>query len=298
MAKSLWRCRIEFPGKRVPLPDGFAWPLSLADPPTRVIYEDAEHQKAVLDLYFEGKPKPAALERIRAVLAGATGADLPPLAAARLKERDWIAQSQKLARPVRAGRFFIVASHHKGRTPRGAIRLKVEAGLAFGTGRHETTRGCLIALSRLGARFRPGVALDLGCGTGILALAICRLWPRAQLTASDSDPRAVKAARATFALNRAKNIELVEDEGFSHPHLRERPFDLIAANLLADPLIILAGEMRKHCSETGKLVLAGLTAEQEAGVARAYAGRGFRVEEKIVLGKWPTLVMGCDPAGN
>jgi ribosomal protein L11 methyltransferase len=199
--------------------------------------------------------------------------------------------SQKLLAPIRAGRFFVHGAHHRGQPPRGAIALQIEASLAFGTGRHETTRGCLLALDRL-ARERLEVRnpLDLGCGSGILALAIARRFGLAVL-AADNDPQAVAIARENAVINGvAERVRVVRSEGFAAAALRRaRPFDLIVANILSGPLARLAAGFARNLAPGGRAIMSGLLIEQEAGVIAAQRRHGLRLIRRLRLGDWSVL---------
>ncbi|MDP8994594.1 MAG: 50S ribosomal protein L11 methyltransferase, partial [Pseudomonadota bacterium] len=216
-----------------------------------------------------------------------------------LGEADWVALSQRGLEPVRAGRFFIHTRAWRGAAPPGAVAIEIDAGRAFGTGHHETTAGCLAALDRLnesGLSF--GNVLDLGTGTGVLAFATLRLWPLARAAASDADPVAVQVAADNAAANRIVlgsgrgELELIAASGMQHPRLAARaPFDLVLANILAGPLITLAPAVAAAIEPDGRLVLAGLLADQADAVAAAYRRQGMAPAFRIDRGEWPTLVM-------
>ena len=225
----------------------------------------------------------AAGRRLRALAPDAEVAALP--------ERDWVAESLKGLPPVRVGRFWIVGAHVAEPPPASAIALRIEAGPAFGTGQHETTRGCLLALEALakkGRRFSS--PLDLGCGTGVLALAMVRLW-RVPVTASDIDPVAVRETLANARANgMAPWVDGVAAAGLTAPALAGRGrFDLVVANILARPLVRLAADLRAALAPGGALVLSGLLKKQERQVLAAYLPLGFCLRRRIVLGDWSTL---------
>jgi ribosomal protein L11 methyltransferase len=217
----------------------------------------------------------------------------------KIEDRDWVTLSQQGLEPIRAGRFFVHTPQHRDSAPGDAIALEIDAGRAFGTGQHETTGGCLIALSRLKA---GGTAvanlLDLGTGTGLLAFAAMRLWPAARAAASDNDPVAIEVGEENAAINgvrtgRARGqLELVVADGMDHPRLQARaPYDLVIANILAGPLIGLAPSVARAIAPGGRLVLAGLLDHQAAAVARAYRREGLMLTGRVDRGEWPTLVM-------
>ncbi len=237
--------------------------------------------------YFEGRPDDTAL----ALLAAAHGA--PVFSVAPVGTRDWMAQVRAGLTPVHAGRFVVYGSHDAARVPSHLVGLEIEAALAFGTGHHATTQGCLIALDGLA---RQGMVArnvaDIGCGTGVLAMAAARLWP-AQVIASDIDPLAVETARANARANRlGPRLRCRVATGFNHPDLRAAaPFDLIFANILARPLRRLAGDMASHVTPGGMLVLSGLLDRQAAGVEAVYRSYGFARHRLIRRAEWTTLVL-------
>ncbi len=221
--------------------------------------------------------------------------DLPleTLACTPVEERDWVDHATRLRGPVRAGRFFIHGPDERQPMPPGTIPLELEAGLAFGSGEHESTRGCLLALDWLAHRILPARVLDLGTGSGILALAAAHLWPKARVLALDHDPLAVAVARANIRRQGlATHIEVRRGVGVRNPHVRrQRPFDLILANLFAEPLMAMARDLAHSLAPGGRLVLAGLLARQAESVLTAFRRAGLRPLHRVDLGVWPTLVL-------
>lgn len=167
----------------------------------------------------------------------------------------------------------------------------IDTGFAFGTGHHETTKGCLLALDKLAGKITPGAVLDLGCGSGILAFAAKKLWPTAFVFASDNDLEAVRTARQNARKNSVPEIEVFLAEGFDHPGLRETFFDLVIANILTEPLKALAPEMAKRMGKGGLLILSGLFKKQEEKLASAYKAQGFRHTDTVPDKTWPTLIL-------
>lgn len=241
-----------------------------------------------ISVYAEEEDADAVEARIRAT----AGADGPALAIARetLPDIDWVAKSLEGLKPVRAGGFVVHGAHDREELQAGEIAIEIEAGLAFGTGHHGTTAGCLEALARLVPEKRPASALDLGAGSAVLAIAIARLAPIPVL-ATDIDPVAVEVAAGNVALNGvADRVTAVTAEGFDDPVFAERgPFDLIVANILAGPLMALAPEMRRHLAPSGALVLSGILERQRDAVTAAYAAQGFRHVETLHRGDWVTI---------
>ncbi len=249
-----------------------------------------------LDAYFEHEPDAAMLAMLRDLAPSAAGVD--PVVT-KVAEEDWVTLSQQGLEPIRAGRFYVHTPAYRDTVPAGAVALEIDAGRAFGTGQHETTTGCLIALDRLkgtGASFSN--LLDLGTGTGLLAFAAMRLWPLAKAAASDIDPVSIEVTEENAAINGVKlgrgrgQLELVVAAGMEHPRLQARaPYDLIIANILAGPLIDLAPSVAKALAPGGRLLLAGLLDHQAEKVAAAYRRQGLMLGSRIVRGDWPTLVM-------
>ena len=209
----------------------------------------------------------------------------------RLPEIDWVAESLKGLAPVSAGRFFVHGSHDRHRVPAGRIALEIEAAEAFGTGHHGTTAGCLEAIDRLLKRQRYARPLDLGTGTGVLAFALAKAL-RVPVLATDNDPVATRTCRQNAVDNGVRTLIRAETaEGFDHPAIRARaPFDLIVANILAGPLVALAGPLVSSLQAGATVVLSGLLREQESRVAAAYANRGLKLDFRVRKGEWSVLV--------
>lgn len=209
-----------------------------------------------------------------------------------LPDTDWIKLSQEGLPPVRAGRFFVYGAHDEGKVPPGVIPIRIEAGMAFGTGHHETTALCLAAMSDLGKRRRYNNVLDLGCGTGLLAIGAAKLW-RQRVTASDIDPVAVAITRENAAVNGEGPLVTARmADGPTHPDLfRAAPFDLVLANILAGPLTHLAPAIARIVAGGGTLVLSGLLVWQENLVLSYYRPLGFVLRQTRRDGSWSALVL-------
>jgi ribosomal protein L11 methyltransferase len=204
---------------------------------------------------------------------------------------DWVRRSLEGLPPVRAGRFFLHGAHDRAKRRASGISIEIDAGTAFGTGHHGTTAGCLLALDRLLKQGKPARILDVGTGSGVLAIAAARaLYCR--VIASDIDPQAVSVTRANARLNQTANhIHAVEATGLRHPIIRKAaPYDLIFANILARPLLALAGGLAAALAGGGTVVLSGLTRDQRREVAAAYRNRGLIPLPPFYLGNWATLV--------
>ncbi len=207
-----------------------------------------------------------------------------------LADADWLAMALSGLPPVRAGRFFIFGVHDRGRTPVNAVNLRIEAGAAFGTGHHGTTVGCLLAYDRLLRAQKFARVLDVGTGTGVLAIAAARTGSR-RVAGSDIDPVSVRIARENAGLNRAK-ARFVHAAGLTHPALRAvRPADLVFANILARPLMNLAHDIGGALRPGGLVILSGLLRSQERAVRAAYLAKGFILVRRLHRDAWATLVM-------
>ena len=242
--------------------------------------------------YFLEPPDAVVLD----VLALAFGAR--PFALSELPEIDWVAKVKRELSPVETTRYFVYGSHDEDRVAAaeagGKIALLIEATVAFGTGHHGTTLGCLRAYERLhDAGFRPAKVVDIGCGTAVLAMAAAKVLPDSLIIASDIDEVAVDVAEANVSVNGlAGRIACLEAAGFAHPMLaKSAPYDLIFANILKGPLIDLAPDMARHCAPHGKVILSGLLVVQAAAVTAAYVACGFTPEAREDLGEWSALVL-------
>jgi len=209
-----------------------------------------------------------------------------------LPDSDWIKLSQEGLPPVRAGRFFVYGAHDAGAAPRGVIGIRIEAGMAFGTGHHETTALCLTAMSDLAKRRRFDNVLDLGCGTGVLAIAAAKLWHSCVL-ASDIDLTATSVARENARDNgEHTHVGIATAEGLFHPAIaRCAPFDLIVANILAAPLTQLAPQLARVLALRGTAILSGLLTWQENLVLSFYRPHGIVLRARLRDGPWSALVL-------
>ena len=243
-----------------------------------------------VEAYFEqGEPA-----ELTALLRDQIGADAfgAPLNVEALPETEWIAAGLDALPPVAAGRFLLHGSHHRDRVPAGCVTIEIEAGLAFGTGHHATTAGCLAVLDRLLQARRFANPLDLGTGSGVLAIAIAKVLRRPVL-AGDIDPVAAKVAAANAAKNGVGGlVRVVTAAGIRHPAMRARaPFDLAVANILAEPLVRLAPELAPLIARNGILVLSGLLPQQRGRVTAAYAAQGVTLLSARIFGGWSMLIL-------
>lgn len=237
--------------------------------------------------YFLEKPDDTEL----ALLAAAFGAT--PFLVSEVPETDWVAHVRRDLHPIEAGRFFIYGAHDADKVPEGVEPLLIEAAMAFGTGHHGTTQGCLLALDKLATEGFVGKNVaDIGCGTAVLAMAAARIWPETVL-ASDIDEVAVEVAQANVDANGLTGrVTCVEAAGFDHPALAEAaPFDLVFANILKGPLVALAPDMAAALQPGGYAILSGLLNEQAEEVIEVYARSGINLTHRESIGDWTTLTL-------
>lgn len=241
-----------------------------------------------LEAYFDEAPDPGAVAALTAALG-----DLAAPALEELPDIDWVAEALEGLGVVRCGRFVLHGVHDADKLPgeEGDIPVRIDANQAFGTGHHPTTAGCLALLDRF-AGFAPKSILDLGCGSAVLAIAAAKLWER-DVLASDIDETSVAIAAENAALNGVGDrVTTLAAAGFDHGAIAAAaPFDFVFANILAGPLAELAPAMGEHVRKNGRVMLAGLMAEQEDRVAAAYESAGFRLINRLDQPTWPVLLL-------
>lgn len=238
--------------------------------------------------YFLEPPASATLDML------AIAFDARAFAVSEVPDIDWVAKVRRELSPVEAGRFFVFGAHDRDQVPPGRIALEIEATVAFGTGHHGTTLGCLRALDRLLAQGQsPRNVADIGCGTAVLAMAAAASLPDARVIASDIDEVAVEVAVVNVGVNGlAGRVRCVEAAGFDHPQLAAAaPFDLVFANILKGPLIDLAPAMARHTGMGGTVILSGLLVTQADAIIAAYHSAGFNLKSQEDLAEWSTLVL-------
>lgn len=235
--------------------------------------------------YFTEAPDETAL----LILSTALGAKA--FTVSELPETDWVAHVRRELAPVEAGRFFVYGSHDADKVPVGKHALLIEAAMAFGTGHHGTTLGCLQALDRLADDgFHGKRVVDIGCGTAVLAMAAAAIWPEAAL-ASDIDAQAVEVAEANLRANDMQSrVGVVEAAGFDHAALTG-PFDLIFANILKGPLVALAPDLTARLEDGGFAILSGILNEQADDVVAVYTQLGNSLAHRAEIGDWTTLTL-------
>ncbi len=262
--------------------------LAGPEPLAVTLFED-KPPAHVVEAYYDIEP---VLVTIADALA-TVGSGLGNPTLEKVPDENWVALSQASLPPVAAGRFIVQGSHDRRRLAMRRHAIEIEAGEAFGTGHNATTALCLEAIDRLARRSRPARVVDLGCGTGVLAIAAARGFPNAQLLAVDNDPLATTIARANVRLNRAAGrVRVLTATGFDHAELRgSRRFDLVLANILPNPLIALAPAMRRALRPGGVVVLSGLLDHQAREVRATYAAAGFHLLRQRSRSGWTALTL-------
>lgn len=244
-----------------------------------------------VEAYPRGPALTAELEVRLALAAAGAGGRLLRISEERLPQRDWLAENRRAFPPVRVGRFFIHGSHWRGRPPAGVLPIEIDAATAFGTGEHQSTAGVLLALDGLTRRRRFCRPLDIGTGSGVLAIAAAKTLHRPVL-ASDIDPEAARVARHHVRRNGvAGRVRVVCAPGYRSRPVRRRRYDLILANILARPLMLMGKDLARALAPGGVAILAGLLRRQETMVLAAHRPRRLRLERRIAIGGWSTLVV-------
>jgi ribosomal protein L11 methyltransferase len=240
-----------------------------------------------ITVHFAAPPDEAAVRDLVALAADRATADAVTFAP--VEDKDWVRASLDALAPVEAGRFVVHGGHD--RIPPNKIGIEIEAALAFGTGHHGTTRGCLLLLDEILRRRKPRQILDLGTGTGVLAIAAAKALRR-NILAGDIDRRSVEAARDNVRMNGSGRwVEVVFAKGFAAPAFRAQAFDLVLANILANPLKTLALPMRQHLAPGATVILSGLLPAQANGVIAAYRSCGMVLVRRIEQEGWTSLLL-------
>ena len=289
----LWQSRFAVPGEAVEL---FLSELEDAALSVSAFEEPARGGGALwrVELIHRGEPDKQELAGRLAPLAERSGIERIDITIAPLATTNWLARVAASFTPQWIGRFWVHGSHVRAAPPPGAVPIRLDAGLAFGSGEHASTRGCLLALDQLARRRRFARVLDMGCGSGILAIAAAKCWP-AWVLAVDNDPQAVAVAQENARDNGvAERIRARWSQGYRSPAVRAAaPYDLIFANILADPLCAMARDLARHLAPGGTAILSGLFDAQAARVIDAHRAAGLRLRRRLQLEIWTTLVVSA-----
>ena len=243
-----------------------------------------------ITVHFAEAPDQVSIRELVGLAAG--GEVAADIAFDIVEARDWVRATLEELVPVRAGRFIVHGQHDRAKVPPNKLGIEIEAALAFGTGHHGTTRGCLLLLDHVLKAYRPRRVLDLGTGTGVLAIAAAKAL-QIKVLASDIDPLSVRVAHDNSRLNGTGDlVETVRATGFSAPQLAQRaPFDLVLANILANPLRQMATPMARHLAPSALVILSGLLPHQAQSVIAAYCARGLALERRIQIEGWSSLLL-------
>lgn len=256
------------------------------------VYEPGDGKPWQVLAWFGELPDHAMLVSVIALACAAAGVKEPTFVVKPVEARDWVAENRASFQPIRAGRFFIHPTFYEDRPPAGAQSIALDAATAFGSGSHGTTKGCLLALDRIARRRRPRRMLDMGCGSGILAIAMAKAWKRPVL-AVDIDDEAVRVSAENARRNGVANyVRVAAGPGFNAPVMQgKQDFDLIVANILARPLITMAPALARALAPGGEAVLSGLLTHQENQVIGAYRAQGLALVRRDRIDNWSTLVL-------
>ena len=251
----------------------------------------ADPDEWVLEAWYSNEPTSTQKFDLTALF----GKSKPTFSIKKLPDEDWVTLSQKGIKPIRAGRFYVHSPNHTAES--GLTNFVIPAGLAFGTGHHETTAGCMLMLDRMkNTGIAPRNIIDIGTGTGLLAFAANSLWPSAKVTASDIDEVCAEVVQSNAAKNNIKmgsrngQISMVIANGLQNELLMIRaPYDLLIANILAGPLLELASDFGQAISPGGSLLITGILESQESQIRKVYQKNGFRLAMRFISGDWPIL---------
>lgn len=291
-ATFLWRVEIRVPSQAIPHFEEALKPGCMSV--SSFVEGDADDPEAVwrVEGFMGAEPDPAALDATLAKAARTIGVNPPKARIHLVPPRDWVAENLIDFPPVRVGRYFIHGSHYGAPPPAGSVAIQLDAGAAFGSGEHPSTAACLMALDRLAKRRRFLKPLDMGCGSGILALAMAKTW-RVPVAASDIDDEAVRVTARNAGINGVgRLVRTACGPGYKTPAVaRGGPYDLIVANILARPICRMAGELAHHLERRGVAVVSGFLERDGALVLARHLAFGMKLASRITIDGWQTLVI-------
>ncbi len=284
---TLWRIYFTCPAEHADALAGALEPYSLAIS----TFETRDENIWTVEATAKIQPSLPEVQASLSLLATLLGYDVPQVYVESLPETDWLEATWKNFPPREIGPFYVFGSHTKSSVPEHLIGLEVNAATAFGSGEHETTTGCLLSLAKLKETHIFSRPLDMGCGSGILAMAAAKLWD-VPVLAVDNDPESVRVTEENARMNHCDDliISLVSEGFASHEVTEKGPFDLIVANILAKPLCLMAKDMVKNVKDGGKIILSGLLIRQQEEVTNAYQEAGVRLTDHVHINDWATLV--------
>lgn len=284
-----WQIRIIVDRSMAPAIEDAFGDMALAISSFEVI---EDHPEWCIDIVVDSAPDHANIESKLALVSGMAGVKTPAYKVRELESKDWVSEVERSFPPLTIGRFYVHGTHIKEEPPHAKIELKVNAGAAFGSGEHATTSGCLLALEHIARKRRFRNPLDMGCGSGILAMAMAKLW-HTPVTAIDIDPVSIAVTKDNARLNQLHSLIKAEAGDGYHTTLarKQAPYDLIVANILARPLMKMAPALAHNLTSDGIAVLSGLLTSQEQMVLSAQRMQGLKLSARIVRNGWSTLLL-------
>jgi len=260
------------------------------------VKDDDEKKAAILELLYKDKIDKAGIQSRLAKLChvhGLTTQNIQKVEFNEIEDCNWLLHVYQNFPPLTVNQFFIYGSHYEDKIPEGLIPLKIDAATAFGSGEHQTTKGCLLALQELKKQnLHFNNILDMGCGSGVLAIAAKKLWPEAKVTAVDIDPESILVTERHVKDNLPEPLDLMAGEGYQTPLISQNgAFDLILANILAKPLQIMAPDLAKNLKKGGYCILSGLLLRQTDAVLKAHYDQGLSELNRLPIENWQTLVL-------
>lgn len=292
LGQTLWRVRIDF-GKNMPGNESQTAADALEEIAVSIFQhnlECADGDRWEVEMITLGAPDKADItQRLSAAGFHLT---TDKIIAEPVEQKDWLSHVHDNFPPVVIGRFFVYGSHFTGEVPADLTPLKIDAATAFGSGEHETTRGCLEIMQELAQEKTFAKSLDMGCGSGILAIGAVKIWPNCQTTAVDIDPESTRVTARHADMNGITGMHIETGDGYKSPIVgKNAPYDLIIANILAGPLVDMAPELDQNLAKGGYAVLSGLLTRQADQVIAAHTALGLSVVKKHAVGEWSALLL-------